>query len=145
MTDDRDLVGSVCWRPACHKTAVVPLGTPTPIYCSSECEEAVDGEYEAAQERVEYLQDLLARSRYWLAAFDRGDDAPTSGANQAAREALALAKGTLHAMEVTGGPQTDRERYVIEALTALVEAVTPLVEDATRLPSALSESTEKGT
>lgn len=34
-------------------------------------------------------------------------------------------------MEATGGPQTDRERYVTQALNDLVAAVGPLVEEAT--------------
>lgn len=127
--DDADLIGQVCWRPDCHQLVMVPLAAARPTYCSPDCEEAADEEYEAAKERVAHLRDLLRRSRHWVAAFGRGDPGPTEGPEQAAREALAFAQGTLDGMTRTGGPQTDRERHVSQALSDLVTAVDPLVEE----------------
>jgi hypothetical protein len=129
--DETDLVSFDCYRPSCGTSVLAPLGAATPIYCSPACEVAADEEYAAAKERVEHLRDLLRRSRHWVAGFGRGDLGPDSGAPQAARDALAGARGALAGLEISGGPATDRERFVAEALSDLVRAVDVLLQDVT--------------
>lgn len=58
---------------------MAPVGTATPLYCAPACAESADEEYAAARERVERLRGLLLHSRYWVAAFGRGDPGPTEG------------------------------------------------------------------
>lgn len=125
---DIDLVAFICYRPSCFQNVIAPLGSATPVYCSTACASAADEEYAAAKDRVEELRDLLRRSRHWVAAFGRGDAGPTSCAEQTARDALSAAQGTLRGMEVTGGPETDRERYVTQALADLSASVAVLLD-----------------
>lgn len=128
---DQDLIGLICSDPDCNRLVMVTLGTRGPVYCDDKCEAAADEAYSAAQERVSRQKDQLTRSRYWLASFQRGDAAPYEGPNQHAREAIAAAQGALEGLGWVGGPQTDRERWVAEALAELVNAVRPLVDEAT--------------
>lgn len=128
---DQDLVGLTCSDPDCNRLVMVTLGTRGPAYCNDKCEAAADEAYTAAQERVSRQRDQLTRSRYWLASFQRGDAAPYEGPSQHAREALAIAEGTLEGVGWAGGPLSDRERWVAEALAGLVDAVRPLVDETT--------------
>lgn len=127
-TEQTDGFGFACYRPTCSRVVQAPIDTATPIYCSPTCEAAADKEYVEAKERVEHLRDLLRRSQHWVAGFGRGDPGPTSGAEQVARDALAAAQGTLHGMRVTGGPNTDRERYLTQALVDLTTGVAALLD-----------------
>lgn len=127
--DESDLVSFCCYRPSCDQIATAPLGSATPIYCSPSCASLADDEYLEAKERVEVIRDRLRRSKHWVAAFGRGDPGPSSAPEQAARDAVLRAAGTLQGLEASGGPQTDRERFVAEALSTLVTAVAPLIQE----------------
>ncbi len=127
--EESDLVSFCCYRPSCDQIVTAPLGSATPIYCSPSCASVADEEYLEAKERVEVMRDRLRRSRHWVAAFGRGDAGPTSAPEQAARDAVLRAEGTLQGLEVSGGPQSDRERFLAEALSTLVTAVAPLVQE----------------